>query len=83
MTGPSNELIVRRLDELSEDIKEIKDEDLKAIKEQVTATNGRVRTLELWQARLEGAKWAVSWLPSVGTGLIVGLVVAVATHLLG
>lgn len=51
--------IERRLSEIHEDINEVK----VLAKE----TNGRVRTLELWRAKVEGAKWAVGWVPPMAT----------------
>ena len=48
---------------------EIKATDLPEIKEQVKATNGRVTTLERWQARMQGMQAAVSWLPAAGVAL--------------
>lgn len=58
------------------------DKHLEEIKTQVKQTNGRVSKLEIWQARLEGARWAVSWVPTVATGTVVGVIAAAASKLL-
>ena len=48
---------------------EIRD-DMKETKELARETNGRVRSLELWRAKAEGAKWAMRWVPALVTGII-------------
>jgi hypothetical protein len=48
---------------------------LERIDQKVTATNGRVRSLELWQARLKGA-----WAAAVIVGPAMG---AIAAHAFG
>lgn len=48
---------------------------LTRIEEHAEKTNGRVTTLELWKARMDGAKWALSWVP--------GLVIAVTAGATG
>ena len=59
MTPDQIAYIERRLNEIHGDINEVK--------ELAKETNGRVRTLELWRAKAEGAKWAVGWVPPVIT----------------
>lgn len=54
---------------------------LDRIEDHARQTNGRVKKLELWKARMDGAKWALSWLPTVGTGVLSGVVVAVIAFL--
>ncbi len=49
------------------------------VKGKQDATNGRVRALELWQARADGARKALAWIPAVLVGVITGVVV----HFLG
>lgn len=51
--------ITRRLD--------AQDRTLERIEGKVDTTNGRVRDLELWKAKMEGAKWAVGWVPPLVT----------------
>lgn len=82
MTNPNVEVILERLGALAEKIDDLQ-EDVTETKEQAKLTNGRVTTLELWQARWQGAQQAMSWLPTVGTGVVIGVIVAVASHLLG
>ena len=58
---------------------------LERIERKVDETNGRVRSLELWKARMEGAKWAVGWIPPIATsafsaGLSVLLYSIFVTH---
>lgn len=50
---------------------------LDRIEGQIEATNGRVRTIELWRARMEGANWALSWLPPTLSALVVAIVAVV------
>lgn len=63
---------------MREDVAEIKQDALPEIKAEVKRTNGRVTQLELWQARLEGARSAFSWVqPAIGgivSGVVVGLI---------
>lgn len=56
------------LAEIRADLKHIVAEAAE-IKQQVKATNGRVTTLEKWQARMQGMQAAVSWLPAAGIAL--------------
>lgn len=72
MSPDDTALILHRLDEHGE--------KLDRIERQATLTNGRVSKLELWQARLDGARWAFSWLPTVLTGVITAVVVYALTH---
>jgi len=57
--------------------------DVQDLEEQVRQTNGRVRAIELWKARLEGAKWAAGWIPPVVTASVSALIGAAAVHLFG
>lgn len=71
MSTSEASVILERIEHLREEMAEVK-----AL---AAATNGRVRRLELWQARLEGVKWAVGRLPVVvaclaGVASIVALV---------
>lgn len=62
MTPDQITFIERRLNEIHDEINEVK-----ALAKE---TNGRVRSLELWKAKYEGAKWAVGWVPPVITGAL-------------
>jgi hypothetical protein len=68
-------VILARLEAMHEDIGELK--------EQTKITNGRVGKLELWQARVEGAKWAVSWAPPLVTAAGAAVLGGIAAKLLG
>lgn len=76
MTPTPTDLILARLDRFEDGV----NGRLDTIEQQARLTNGRVTTLEKMWARLEGAKWALSWMPAlltgVGTGVIVALVAA-------
>jgi len=61
--------ILHRLAQLAEQMKRITGE-VAEVKEHVRKTNGRVRELELWKARMEGLKAGYSWLPPVVGGVI-------------
>lgn len=76
MTEVSLDTVVERLDALREDVQEIKEDDLAEIKAQVKSTNGRVRALELWKARWDGARSAYSWIPAFASAVISGVIVA-------
>lgn len=67
--------ILRRLDE--------QDDKLDEIRVEVKATNGRVRSLELWKARWDGARAAVSWVPTLFVALLSGAAAAVLAKLIG
>jgi pyruvate/2-oxoglutarate dehydrogenase complex dihydrolipoamide acyltransferase (E2) component len=69
--------VVRRLDDMKEDLGEIKTD--------VKTTNGRVRKLEIWKGELRGAARAVGWIPplitaSVAAGLSFALYAIFAAH---
>jgi len=57
--------------------------DIVETKVQVKETNGRVKTLELWKARADGAKWAVGWIPPAATALAAAVAGAALTYFLG
>lgn len=61
MTPNQIAFIERRLDEIHEDVGEVK--------RLAEATNGRVRKIELWKAKIEGGVAAVGWLPPLLTAL--------------
>lgn len=84
MTTDQSEAIISRLDALHEDIQEVK-RDVKEAKAEVKLTNGRVRTLEIWKARIEGmgatGKSTLAYfIAPVTTGVVVAVVVGVLTH---
>jgi 5-hydroxyisourate hydrolase-like protein (transthyretin family) len=60
--------------QLRETLNRIESQTLARIEEKVTETNGRVRTLEVWKARAQGAWMVVSLMGPVITGLIVKFV---------
>lgn len=72
---PNIGLILQRMDQ--------QDDKLDTMIDQVKKTNGRVMKLELWQARMDGAKWAVSWAPPLITALLAGGLGALVAHFLG
>lgn len=74
MTPAEIAVILRRLDELSE--------KCDRIEQHVETTNGRVHRLELWKARMDGARAAMAWLPTLATGVISGGLVALVAYLL-
>ena len=74
-------LVAHSVDQLRIDMKDdlqgIKAE-IMAVKEQTTATNGRVRALELWRARAEGFLGGFRWVPVlVGIALSAGVTAGV------
>lgn len=71
MSTEDTTLILHRLDEHGR--------KLDRIEQQARLTNGRISKLELWQARMDGARWAFSWLPTVITGVITAVVVYLLT----
>jgi hypothetical protein len=66
-------LILFRLDEI--------DKRLDEVLINVKQTNGRVTTLEKWQARLEGGRDALSFFRGATMIVVAGLVVALAVAL--
>jgi hypothetical protein len=58
------------------------DEQLRHIAEHVERTNGRVTGLELWRARLDGAKAAMGWVRPLVIALGSGGVVVLLEHFL-
>jgi len=62
--------VLRRLHEIKEDVTEIK----VLAKE----TNGRIRELELWRARVQGAMITTRVLWMVGGGIVTGLIIGLA-----
>jgi hypothetical protein len=67
-------VILRRLDDLHEDVREVK--------QQAKETNGRVKSLELWKARTDGARAAMDWLKPLLVAVVSGGAVAVLTVVL-
>ena len=78
-----HETIIPRMDRVESKVDDQREQSSR-IEKQVIATNGRVRAIELWQARWEGMKAGAggSWHVLVaGGGLVVGavgLIVAVS-----
>jgi hypothetical protein len=82
--------VLAALAKLSEKVTEIATrqeamhEDIGEVKSLAQATNGRVREVEKWRARLEGARAAVGWvLPALGTtcgAIVSGIAVYLLTH---
>lgn len=74
----------REIDIVLGQLAEIKAQ-LGRVEEHAERTNGRVSELEKWRAYMQGAKWALSWLPTLATGVISGCVVvavgAVIAHI--
>lgn len=69
MTPENIFAITRRLDAIKEDVDEVKS----LAKE----TNGRIRELELWRARVQGALGTTRIVWMVGGGLITGIVIGI------
>lgn len=67
--------IVWRLDAIERRLGELGD--------QVARTNGRVSTLELWRARLEGVHAAVDWVRPAVAGVVAAVASAVLVRLVG
>lgn len=79
------EAILYRLDRQDKEMADSRTElriRLEAIDTKVAATNGRVKTLELWQAKLDGAGLVVNKLGPLVTGSLGAVIGAVITHLL-
>ena len=55
---------------------------LQRIEAKIDETNGRVRMLELWRARVAGATAAMNWVPPIVTAVISGGLVAVIAQVL-
>lgn len=58
------------------------DKQLERIEQHAKHTNGRVSKLEIWIARAEGARNALSWVQPLVIAVVSGGVVAVAEFLL-
>lgn len=58
------------------------DQQLQRIEQHAEKTNGRVAVLELWRARVEGAKTAMGWVQPLMIALGSGVAVALAEHFL-
>jgi hypothetical protein len=71
MEASDAQLILHRLEDHSQQLDRIEAEAKK--------TNGRITRIELWKARMEGANWALSWVPSLGVGIAVGIAVGLLT----
>ena len=79
MTQHDIDTILSRLDGLG-DVLDSHTSRLDAIDTKVGETNGRVRNVELWKAKVEGAM-SVGSSPIVA-GVVVGIVVAIAVSVL-
>lgn len=75
MTGDQTQAILARMD--------AQDQILTRIDQKVGETNGRVRKLELWQARVQGATSVFSWVQPAVAAVIGGVIVAVVLAVLG
>jgi len=73
--------ILWRLDRQDEVMGEIKAE-IREVRGHVEKTNGRVTGLELWRARLDGVKTALSWVQPLTIALSSGAVVVLLEHFL-
>ena len=71
MTTEQVDLVLRALAGVRDDLGEVK-ADLAEVKAEVKATNGRVRTLELWRAGLDAIRKANSWMRPALVGLATG-----------
>jgi len=69
MTPENIFAITRRLDAIKEDVDEVK-----ALAKE---TNGRIKELELWRARVQGALGTTRIVWMVGGGLITGIVIGI------
>ena len=74
-------LLLRRMDSQAEDIKEIR-ADVKAVVQQTKLTNGRVTKIELWRARIEGGKAAVSWIGTTSVTILASSIGGIVVYLL-
>lgn len=75
MTPQQIDTILVRLDALADDVGEVKEE--------VKKTNGRVRSIELWKARVEGAQAAYSWVTPAVVGIGCSFATFALTRLFG
>ena len=75
MSGDQTQAILARMD--------AQDQILTRIDQKVGETNGRVRKLELWQARVQGATSVFSWVQPAVAAVIGGVIVAVVLAVLG
>ena len=57
-------------------------EELRQIKDQTTLTNGRLKSLELWQARLGGIGSSFSWWKGAVAATIGGVIASGVTAIL-
>lgn len=76
----------RRDERLHGEMREVKGE-LREVKTEAKVTNGNVRSLQLWRAKLEGARWALGRVPILIASLAglaavasLAVTVAVAAH---
>lgn len=74
---------VDRIEGKVDDLKGQAEKDLNEIKATMKVDADRISRLELWQARWEGARWALQWLPPLMSGIGVGLAVIVVGKLIG
>ena len=72
MTPDDIRLIIHRLDEHGEKLDEIV--------EQAKITNGRIKRLELWQAKLEGVRLAINWPTPLFFTVLGGVLIFILTR---
>lgn len=70
MTPDNIFTVLRRLDEIKRDVMEVK--------ELAKETNGRVKDIELWRARFQGALGTTRVLWMVGGGVVTGVIIGIA-----
>lgn len=73
--GDGMELVLWRLAQVEQLLAQIHDE--------VRATNGRLRELERWRARLEGMRAAWHWLSPAASGVVSAVLTAGAMRVIG
>lgn len=74
MTDAEVAVLEAKLDALHDDVLEVK--------KLAEATNGRLRAVEIWKARMDGAKAALHWVPALVSGLLCTGLTAAVTILL-
>lgn len=74
MTPDQTQAILVRLDH--------QDQMLERIEKKVSETNGRVRKLEVWQARVQGATSMFQWVHPAVASVVGGVIAASLIHFL-